>query len=376
MAQQRKKLSFTGGILQLAAFATQVVLLLTYLSAYVSPASVWVLELLALGYPVILVITLAVALLCYLAGQRIYILTLVLVLLGYNHIRHHLQLTPAHIEPSQTNLPVKVMSYNARLFDLYNWSKKSDTKANMFDMFEAEDPDIICFQEFHTSGKNGNNNLKTLKKKLRASHAHTEYTATLRKNEHWGMATFSAYPIVGKGAIPFNETTNNICIYTDIRINKDTIRVYNIHFQSNRFDKEDYDFLDNPNQKSREDKIAASKNILVRLKRGSIKRAKQVDLVAAHIQQSPYPVVVCGDFNDTPASYTYHQIHQNLKDAFVQSGRGFGNTYSGFNLIPLRIDYILHAPQFSSYNFNTIKKELSDHYPVVTLLDLQPSEAE
>ncbi|HSI91383.1 MAG TPA: endonuclease/exonuclease/phosphatase family protein, partial [Adhaeribacter sp.] len=160
-----------------------------------------------------------------------------------------------------------------------------------------------------------------------------------------------------------------LCIFTDLKVNGDTIRVYNAHFQSNRLRREDYEFLGNPREEK--EKWLASKNILNRLKTGTIKRSNQVDVVASHIAASPYPVIICGDFNDPPSSYTYNRLRANLKDAFVESGRGFGNTYNG--LIPLlRIDYILHHRRFRSSGFQVIKQDLSDHYPIMCRLELSP----
>ena len=89
----------------------------------------------------------------------------------------------------------------------------------------------------------------------------------------------------------------------------------------------------------------------------------QVDDVSQHINNSPYPVIVCGDFNDTPVSYTYHQLSKNLNDAFVESGKGINYTYSG--ILPVfRIDYILYDDFFKSHDYNVNKIKISDHYPV------------
>jgi endonuclease/exonuclease/phosphatase family metal-dependent hydrolase len=88
------------------------------------------------------------------------------------------------------------------------------------------------------------------------------------------------------------------------------------------------------------------------------------------IEQSPYPVIICGDFNDTPSSYTYHQLSEGLIDAFKESGNGIGHTYGGA-LPSFRIDYILHDERFKSTRFNTIRSKFSDHYPITTSLKLQ-----
>nr|WP_225986559.1 endonuclease/exonuclease/phosphatase family protein [Rufibacter sp. LB8] len=233
-------------------------------------------------------------------------------------------------------------------------------------MVQDEAPDIVCFQEFYTSAKKGRNNLDTLVQLQPAKNQHVAYTETLRGTDHWGIATFSKYPIVGRGNILFNEITNNICIFTDLRIGQDTVRVYNVHFQSNRFKREDYEFLGNPNAKpTNDEKIMASRNILKRLQVGAVKRAQQVQVVAEHIKKSPYPVIVCGDFNDPPASFTYNTISKGLQDAFLQSGWGLGNTFNGLFSV-LRIDYILHDRRLVGSGYRTIRQNLSDHYPIVT----------
>ena len=116
--------------------------------------------------------------------------------------------------------------------------------------------------------------------------------------------------------------------------------------------------------------VKDSKNLIRRLKNAFKKRANQADIISAHIAHCHYPVIVCGDFNDTPDSYAYKTISKGLKDAYCESGKGIGSTYNG--KIPfLRIDFILHSPKFNAYNFKVNKDDLSDHFPVTCLLELK-----
>ncbi len=152
---------------------------------------------------------------------------------------------------------------------------------------------------------------------------------------------------------------------------KDTVRVYNCHLQSIRFGAEEYKFLQNLGKDEDEQTVKRTRNILSRLRIAFIKRATQADMIAKHIKKCPYPVIICGDFNDTPLSYTYKKITEGLVDAFRESGSGFGTTYAG--PIPgLRIDYLLHSPEISAFNFKITRAKLSDHYPVAANMILRP----
>jgi endonuclease/exonuclease/phosphatase family metal-dependent hydrolase len=86
-----------------------------------------------------------------------------------------------------------------------------------------------------------------------------------------------------------------------------------------------------------------------------------------HIDACRYPLIVCGDFNDTPISYTYNTISSKLNDAFVAAGQGISNTYRG-KLPPYRIDYILYSNEFDAVSYERHRAEYSDHFPVSAVL--------
>lgn len=295
--------------------------------------------------------------------------SLIILLSGWSQLSAFIQ-TGSNDAAEKIKDQIKVMSYNVKLFDLYNWNRNTETREHFFDLIKKESPDIICLQEFYTSDAKESklNNLDTLLRLQKAKYVFTEYTTTLRNTDHWGGAIFSIYPIIAKGIIKFDVKNNNLCMYVDLKKNKDTVRVYNLHLQSIHFDKKDYKFMDDIANNRETEEIDKSKNILKRLKNAYVKRATQAELVADHIEHCPYPVIVCGDFNDTPASYAYHVISRNLKDAFVESGHGFGRTYIG-KFPSFRIDYILHSDKYKAHQYYTIEKELSDHYPICSYLE-------
>lgn len=356
----------------LCAFA----LLLSYLAAYVSPAKVWWLAIFGLAMGPLLFINAAFLFTWLLLRKRRFWLSLIMLLVGIGKILsiYHLNLksqaTEAELRDSDK---LKVMSYNVRLFNLYNWFHNKETRAEIFTYLKKEDPDILCIQEFYSSDANDGifKNDDTLRTILKAN-AQIEYTLTLRGKDHWGIATYSKYPIIRRKTVRFHGRSRNAFIYADIVKGKDTIRVFNTHLESIRFHWEDYKFIENlGNDEVQQNEISGGLKILKRLKRAYQTRAEQVAAVETAIRQSPYPVIVCGDFNDTPASFTYRIFADFLTDAFRQTGSGFGTTYAGPLPLPsLRIDYIFHDKRLKSYGFQTHQEHLSDHYGISCYIQL------
>lgn len=350
---------------------------LTVISGWVglfNPASFWFFSLTGLGFPILFVINLIILILWFLSKRMIAWIPLAAFLVTVVKFPSLIQFDGSSEKPDFVegqSAEIKLMSFNVRLFDLYNWTHNEATRNSIMNLLSEEQPAILCLQEFYSSERHDFDNVKALKEVLKASNYHLEYPITLHGKDNWGIATISAYPIVYKGVLYFDQKTANICIYTDIKVESDTIRVYNCHLQSVRFGAEEYKFLENLGQNEEEQTVKRTKSILTRLKTAFIKRAAQSNLIAEHIRECPYPVIVCGDFNDTPLSYTYKQISEGLLDAFRESGFGLGSTYAG--PIPgLRIDYLFHSPAFTSFHYKTIRSKLSDHYPIKASIVLNP----
>jgi endonuclease/exonuclease/phosphatase family metal-dependent hydrolase len=181
---------------------------------------------------------------------------------------------------------------------------------------------------------------------------------------HFGIIIFSKYPIVNKRTVSYYpHDYNSIFQYADIVKNKDTIRVFNVHLQSLKFSRSNLHYIDSPSLKTEAD-LEKTKNVIGKLKTGFLKRHTQADRIRAEIDKSPYPVIICGDFNDVPNSYASMTIGNGLKNAFVEKGYGLGRTFSG--IAPtLRIDNIFTDKTFSIQQFTRINKRLSDHFPII-----------
>ncbi len=371
--KSKSKFSVLNKIILFLNIIAVSALLISESATYICPENYWILAIFGLGFPVLVCMNILFVIYWFIMNKkRFFLISFIAILLGANTLLGFVQYNFKTKFPA-THTPVKIMCYNVRLFDLYNWWHNLETRSKMFNLLTDESADICCFQEFFNSERGAFHNIDTLTQFLAAKNVHVEYTVNLRGTDHWGIATFSKYPIVHKGKLEFvGRTFNNSCIFTDIKINDDTIRVYNIHLQSINFLKRDYSFMDSLIVKDKDEEIEGSKRILWLLKKAYIKRAKQTDMVAEHIRNSPYPVVVCGDFNDPASSYAYHLLSRNLKDAFCETGRGFGGTYIGNSIPSFRIDYIFHDKKFKAYEYTTIRKRYSDHRPITCLLDLHP----
>jgi endonuclease/exonuclease/phosphatase family metal-dependent hydrolase len=364
--------SWVGRLILLLNLLFVALLISSYLSIHIAPDKFWPLAFAGLAYPVFLLINLGFVLLWIIRKNLFFLLSLVVIIAGFDHFSNTLSLKPVS-QLHEFHYPsLKVLSYNVRVFDIYSyrpgWIPDFTNRNNIFSFLEKNDFDIICFQEFVHDNSGNFKTLDTLPDFLRAGYSHFEYARNSRNINFFGVATFSAYPIVNRGRLNLTSRGGNMGIYTDIKIEQDTIRIYNVHLESIGLSPEDYVFIDGifkgDNGKISQD----GKRIMRRIKSASIARAQQARDLAAHISQSPYPVILTGDFNDTPVSYVYNKLRNQLHDAF-HSGFGLGKTYTG--IFPtFRIDYILHSDHFTSSGFTTGNQEYSDHFPIYTTLQI------
>jgi len=368
---KKDKISLFRIIYSILFWIGVVAIILCYTSPFVNPINFEYLAPFGLVYPVIMVFALILLFFGLLQRQWKRLIFFVLLLaIGIPLHRHYISLGKS--STANTNKQtIKIMSYNVRLFDLYNWNstKNYAVRDSIFNYLQSENPDVICFQEFYYADSTKFKTKDTLINLLNAKHFQGQFTKTKHAiNQYFGIATLSAYPIVNRGEIELNSAVSNFCIFTDIEKDRQIIRVYNAHIGSIQFGKEDYAIFD----EEEKDKTPTKKsNVIAKLLNGYKSRADEIERILFHASRSPYPVIICGDLNDTPISYCYQQINRHFIDSFLESGFGIGATYSG-KIPPNRIDYIFHSDEFVSTHFKIQKDVYSDHRAITTNLTFHP----
>lgn len=345
-------------------------LLLSYLAPYINPSSFWPIAFMGLAYPFILLFNVLLAVFWLFRKPVFALPSLGAVLLGWNILISFIGFRESRAIEVPKSSPdfVRIMTYNVHSFKKFGAQNEETIRDQMLTIIRNEQPDVICFQEFFTRKRGKYNFKKLIKEILHTEHYYFEPT-TDNGFEAIGLAIFSKFPIVKKGNIRFDDKKRgNEAIYADVLFHDKKFRVYNAHLQSIKFQPEDYEYLHQV-QAELPTNISSSRRIGGRLKRAFIKRSKQVALVKAHTQTCKTPYLLAGDFNDTPVSYTVHQLSEGLVNTFKEKGSGLGITYNG-DFPNFQIDYILSTPNFAVKNYRIINKKLSDHFAVRADLEL------
>jgi endonuclease/exonuclease/phosphatase family metal-dependent hydrolase len=347
--------------------------LLACLAPYLNPAKWWFISFLGIGFPFLLVVVIVFMIWWLFVKRKFALISAIALLIGIKSISifFAFHIPDKFVYTKQTG-SVRVASWNvARFIEMKrNNNKGSQMRLQMMELIKQQDADIFCMQEFfHSNDSLWYPNLPYITKQL--NYPYHYYSHDNDGDNHFiGSVIFSRYPIIDSGMVRYpRPTLPEALMYADIKMNKDTFRVYTTHLQSLQFKKSDYERI-NRLKEAEGEFVSDSRTIFSKLRTGMAYRKIQADIVKNVLEDSPYPFLVCADLNDVPNSYTYHTVKGNLQDAFLKKGFGVGRTFSA--LAPtLRIDYIFADEHFKINQFNRVTKNYSDHYLILSDLQLQ-----
>ncbi len=268
---------------------------------------------------------------------------------------------------------LKVLTWNVHGLGIYDRPVDTSVPRRMLEYIRTEAPDIVCLVEFYTDYSNA---LTPHGQRFQREGGFREYRFiwdnTLGTKIYVGIALFSKYPV---RAVKSVELAWNIqLLQADVEgPGGKAFRVFFVHLQSFMLADADKAYIAEVKRRRGDvgGKVARSKTFAGKFARAFYLRAFQAETVARLVQESPYPVIICGDLNDVPGSYAYTTVRGSLKDAFVGGGHGLGRTYN--QILPtLRIDNIFYdGDVLKLTGFKTDAMPLSDHNPVVATFEVR-----
>ena len=358
----KKNIRFFGITSRLLMLIVAGLLILSYLSVMVNPAKAWSLSFIGLAFVPLSLANLVLLLWAAKRLSRSFVIPLLALLPSLFFLGRYVQFSSDEERVAQ-DPELKIVSYNVGRFALHDSklgiTSRGQCADSIFVFLNAQKADVICLQEFRISDVDKVRSY--LNRKMKGYKADF-YLFPMSNGSAFGNVTLSRLPVIGKGKIKFDESAN-LAIYTDYEVHGRRFRVYNCHFESYNVSLPGI----------LRGVLHADKAVVseagTKMKRSITRRPKQVDKVFSDIENCPIEAFVCGDFNDNPMSYSYYRMTRGRKDSFVEAGEGFGATFAGMWPL-LRIDYVLLPDRFKALDHQTPRLKFSDHYPVVTTVEL------
>ena len=354
--------SFTVNLIAGANVATVLLLVFSGYADHLNPDSYPLLSVAGMFFPFLLLANLLFLFFWLTFKWRKLWIPLLGFVLAYKPLTIFMPLNPTQTEPDGT---IKMLSYNVCQYGgNFKYEEGFDT---VYHYLARQDADIVCIQE----------DVDTWRRYVMQRYAKLyPYNDTIFLCSHSnlvnGMGIHTRFPILKREQIPYPSRANGSVAW-HLKVGRDTVVVINNHLESTHLSDEDRDrYTDMLKGKvGRDTARQESKVILSKLGHANAQRAIGAEAVRRYMEaHRQYPIIVCGDFNDTPLSYSRHLLSQGMTDCFVETGRGLGLSYNrkGFNF---RIDHILVSDRFVPYNCEVDSKmDASDHYPILCRLKL------
>ncbi len=349
-----------------------ILYLLACLIPFINSGKSWFIAMLGLVFPLLFFVLLGFLIYWLIRRSKWAFICIVPLILGWQQLSVLYSFhTDKKIIVAKEAETLRVLSWNLSSWGASNKINKNKThyRNEMIEFIKQTNADILCFQEFAFSKalKYQDSIIPVLK---RLGYQYNYFVKAKdeislgRPDPIKGVMILSKYLFVDTARFEYgNNDFAEPLIYADIKINDQTVRVFTTHLESVRFELNDYYALrklKNPSKKN----IQQSKATFDKLKNAYKRRASQADFMHKKIKESPYPVIVGGDLNDIPNSYTYFTIKGDLQDAFLKKGSGFGRTFR-YITPAMRIDYILADKKWGVTQFSKMDLPYSDHFPII-----------
>lgn len=337
-------------IVQIISAVVVLLTVLSYVCPMVDPATFSWIAFFGTAFPLLLILNLLLMFAWMWRMNRFALYHLAIILFGWQYVTGFFGLDFAKDKVPESAITVATHNLGGIYLGKNPTDAWREKRVSAYARFLQENgfPDILCTQE--TSGKFY---------RLLAEKMGYPYMFNLKK----GTVILSRFPIEAGGDVPFGNTSNSI-LWADVRVSKSKlVRVYNVHLQSNRVTKTTERVIEKGDLDEGETWQDIG-NVLDRVGDATSIRSEQAKKLQEHIAASKNPVIICGDFNDTPNSYVYSILSEGLTDTFRERGLGPGTTFAGA-LPLLRIDYILTEKSMAPYSCRVIHDSgFSDHFPV------------
>jgi endonuclease/exonuclease/phosphatase family metal-dependent hydrolase len=342
-----------------------LLLTIAVLSPYINPARFWIPAFIGLFFKALFLAAL-IFFFIYLVSRHLKytILALVFIIISLPAVFRHLAMHALH--KSQAIDQLRIISYNIEGLS-YCSIYERDAAAKIVKHIVSQNPDVVCLQELSFAG-HCQQMVKKLQQEVGLKFFYTDFNysyKTTREGSGNGQIVLSRYPLFHFRMVVEAKATSNGAFYVEMKYGKDTLAIINTHLQSIGLTRQELTgggALTDSEMKKYESGVR-------KIRKAFETRGLQVDKVKAAADSTPYPLIICGDFNDTPLSYSYKTIADSMQDAFLETGFGLGSTYAG--ALPfLRIDYILARPAFKVNNFRVLHWRESDHYAIESDISL------
>lgn len=321
-------------LIHLGVFFLLVAMLL---NAYVPPKTFPWFNFIALGFPILMSVYFVLTIFWIISWKKRAFVFLLFGLLFFKPVIRWINYVPDKKEAAN----LKILTLNAK-GGSYGM-EKIESYVN------GQNADIVLLQEYGDREK-------------------YQFKGLHEGPQSYVVTFFSKYKIIEqKQLIESNYTYNNAyVIRTDLEIRGKIYRIINVYLQPFKFKKSMVKLNGNSDEDERK-----VKNVIKRMIPTFKMHQEQISTIRESIDNSPYPVILAGDFNSVPNSYEYYHLLDGLQDAFVEAGQGSGTSFHDYKF-PIRIDYIFSSKTIKPLSYKVDRSvKLSDHFPVMASFKLE-----